>query len=201
MAFGDRGYGGMPLVTMTLLAVNLTVYAALAIMSGRVFILDVQTLSLLGQNNASVLSGAYWQLLTSLFVHSNILHLLGNMFFLLIFGLKAEELFNASKYLCVYFVSGLCGNLMTLLMGPFTLSVGASGAIFGLYGGSVMYVRRRMRQSIIGALIYSIYLLIFNLGENVNFLSQKLRGLFKRGSFFLIPIWFFISLKFIGNIN
>jgi rhomboid protease GluP len=172
MAFGDRGYGGMPLVTMTLLAVNLTVYAALAIMSGRVFRLDVQTLSLLGQNNASVLSGAYWQLLTSLFVHSNILHLLGNMFFLLIFGLKAEELFNASKYLCVYFVSGLCGNLMTLLMGPFTLSVGASGAIFGLYGGSVMYVRRRMRQSIIGALIYSIYLLIFNLGENVNFLSH-----------------------------
>ncbi|MEM2901216.1 MAG: rhomboid family intramembrane serine protease [Candidatus Bathyarchaeia archaeon] len=168
----SRGYGEKPKVTISLIALNLTVYAALALACRSPFKLTFQALSLLGQSNASVLRGAYWQLLTSLFVHSNILHLLGNMFFLLIFGLRAEDLFPASKYLFIYLASGLCGNLLTLLMGPYILSVGASGAIFGLYGASVIYLRRSMRRSILGALIYSIYLLLFNLGENVNLLSH-----------------------------
>ena len=72
----------------------------------------------------------------------------------------------------VYLSSGLVGNLLTLLGDPNLISIGASGAIFGLFGASVIYIRRNIGQSIIGALIYSFYIFIMNIGVNVNLLSH-----------------------------
>ena len=66
-----------------------------------------------------------------MFIHADILHIFGNMFFLLIFGLRAEDMFDVKEYMLIYFLSGLCGGLLTLLFWPAdTVSVGASGAIF-----------------------------------------------------------------------
>jgi len=129
-----------------------------------------------GQVNFLVLyQGWYWQLFTAMFVHVNIAHLLGNMFFLLIFGLRAEELFSIKEYLLIYFLSGLAGNLLTLLFGLFGLdmiSAGASGAIFGLFGACTIYIRRAIGQSIIGALLYAFFLLTISAGPNVNNLAH-----------------------------
>jgi rhomboid protease GluP len=107
-----------------------------------------------------------------MFVHANIVHLAGNMFFLLIFGLRAEELFSTKEYLAIYLLSGLSGNLLTLLLGPNMISVGASGAIFGLFGAVTIYIRRAVGQSIISALMYAFFLLLLNSGYGVNVVAH-----------------------------
>jgi rhomboid protease GluP len=86
--------------------------------------------------------------------------------------LRAEDLFNKWFFILIYFSSGLIGGLLTLLSGPNILSVGASGAIFGVFGASVLYIRRNLGQSIMGAFIYSFYMFIMNIGANVNLLSH-----------------------------
>jgi len=159
--------------TFVLIILNSVVYAATALASLNPLVIDGRILAEVGQWNTRVLFyGWYWQLLTSLFVHANLLHILGNMFFLLIYGVRAEELFRIWQYLAVYFVSGLGGNLLSLLMGPDVVSVGASGAIFGVFGASVIYMRRSVGQSIAGALMYSFYLFILNVGVGVNLLAH-----------------------------
>ncbi|MEM2122139.1 MAG: rhomboid family intramembrane serine protease [Candidatus Bathyarchaeia archaeon] len=169
-AYGRGGF----LVSLTsfLIVINLIVYVFLACASRDPLVIDYELLAFYGQLNKAVLNGWYWQLFTSIFVHANLLHLMGNMFFLFIFGLRAENLFGRLRYLFIYFTSGLLGGLLTLLMGPYVVSVGASGAIFGLFGANATYIRSRINQSILGALIYSLYLFLFNLGGGVNILAH-----------------------------
>jgi len=107
-----------------------------------------------------------------MFVHVDIVHLLGNMLFLLIFGLRAEELFKPVEYILIYLLSGLAGNLLTLLFGPSMVSAGASGAIFGIFGARTIYLRRTFGQSIIGALFYAFFLLMISAGQGVNNLAH-----------------------------
>jgi rhomboid protease GluP len=148
------------------------VYAYTTILSRDFITINYDVVRQYGQDNLFVLNGGYWQLFTAMFIHVDIVHLLGNMFVLLIFGLKAEELFNIQEYLAIYFLSGLAGNLLTLLFGPSMISAGASGAIFGLFGACTIYVRRAIGQSIIGALLFSFFLLMMNSGRNVNNLAH-----------------------------
>ena len=103
-----------------------------------------------------------------MFVHFNIGHLILNMLFLFTFGIRAETLFSIKEYILVYFASGISGNLLTLLLGPDVISAGASGAIFGLFGACVIYLRKTLKQSIMGAIIYSLFLLIMSGGRGVN---------------------------------
>jgi rhomboid protease GluP len=107
------------------------------------------------------------------------------MLFLLIFGLRGEEMFSLPEYLAIYIGGGLAGNVLSLVLGPSLLSVGASGAIFAMFGASVIYARRSVRQSILGALVYAFFLLIINTGEGVNILAH-LGGL---GFGLLIGYW------------
>jgi rhomboid protease GluP len=158
--------------TYIIIALNIAIYAYTSVLSGNFFWISNSVLRIYGQYNAFVLNGAYWQLFTSMFVHVSIMHILGNMFFLLIFGLRAEEIFSAMEYLLIYFLSGLTGNLLTLLFGPYMLSAGASGAIFGLFGACTIYFRRAIGQSIMSALIYAFFLLMLSAGPNVNFLAH-----------------------------
>ena len=160
------------MLTYLIIALNIIVYAYIAILSENFIEIDYYVLRQYGQHNSFVLDGGYWQLITAMFVHVGIVHLLGNMFFLLIFGLRAEELFKIQEYILVYFLSGLAGNLLTLLFEPSMVSAGASGAIFGLFGACTIYIRRAVGQSIIGALLYSFFLLMINTGRNVNNLAH-----------------------------
>jgi rhomboid protease GluP len=107
-----------------------------------------------------------------MFIHASIYHLVGNMLFLLIFGLRGEEMFSLPEFLGIYLIGGLVGNLLSLVFGPFFISVGASGAIFALFGACVIYDRRSVRQSILGALVYAFFLFFINTGEGVNILAH-----------------------------
>lgn len=165
-------FGKEFVLTLTLIALNVIVYVYTAILSGNFVEIGYQVLRQYGQFNQYVLNGGYWQLFTAMFVHLDIIHLLGNMFFLLIFGLRAEELFTPTEYLLIYFLSGLAGNLLTLLFGPSMVSAGASGAIFGIFGACTIYLRRAFGQSIIGALLYAFFLLMVSAGQGVNNLAH-----------------------------
>jgi len=164
--------------TYIIIALNIIFYVYTSILSGNIVEMDYYVIQQYGQYNLFVLNGAYWQLFTSMFVHVSIIHLLGNMFFLLIFGLRAEEMFNIQEYLLIYFLSGLAGNLLSLAFGPYSapglpfVSAGASGAIFGVFGACIIYVRRAVGQSIITALMYAFFLFMINIGPGVNFLAH-----------------------------
>ena len=159
--------------TMFLIAVNVLVYIYTSLV-GRNFIeTNPAVLIQFGQYNVTVLQGSYWQLLTSIFVHVDLLHVTLNMVFLVIFGLRAEELFKTEEYFSVYLLSGLAGSLLTLLFMPAnTLSAGASGAVFGMYGAGIMYTRKTYGQSIAGALIYSFFFLVLSTGSGVNVIAH-----------------------------
>jgi rhomboid protease GluP len=159
--------------TFIIIALNMIFYAYTSVIGGDFIETNYDVILQYGQVNYFVFNGWYWQLFTSMFVHVNIVHLLGNMFFLLIFGLRAEEMFNIQEYLAIYFLSGLAGNLLSLLFGPLAPpSAGASGAIFGVFGACVIYVRRSIGQSIITALMYSFFLFMINISPGVNVLAH-----------------------------
>lgn len=87
--------------------------------------------------------GEYWRLVTSGFLHSGFFHLLFNMFALYILGGMLEPAIGRLKFGVVYFVSLLAGAFGALLLSPDALTVGASGAIFGLMGAAVIVMRDR----------------------------------------------------------
>jgi len=159
--------------TTFLVVANVLVYIYTSIIGGNFIQTDHTVLSQLGQFNLFVLRGQYWQLITSVFVHVDITHLALNMLFLVIFGIRAEELFRTEEYFFVYMLSGLSGSILTLLLMPiYTISAGASGAIFGMYGANIIYMRKTFGQSVVGALLYAFLLLMLTTGEGVNIVAH-----------------------------
>ena len=160
-------------ITFILIALNVAMYAYTSLAGGDVLNTSNLMIWQWGQVNGLVLIyGWWWQLFTSMFVHANVIHLAGNMLFLLVFGLRGEEMFSLPEYLLIYILGGLVGNLLSLLLGLSFVSVGASGAIFALFGACAIYARRSIGQSIIGALMFGFFLLIISSGENVNYLAH-----------------------------
>ena len=159
-------------ITIVLIALNVAVYVYTSVAGGNWISTSDSVIYQWGQVNQLVLSyGAYYQLLTSMFVHASVIHIAGNMLFLLIFGLRGEEMFSLPEYLGVYILGGLAGNVLSLLI-PNMVSVGASGAIFALFGAVAVYARRSIGQSIIGAVIFGLFLLIISSGADVNYLAH-----------------------------
>jgi len=160
--------------TYALLAVNIAVYVYTSVVGGNPFVTDFRVLLLLGQVNPFILQGWYWQLVTAMFVHINIVHIASNMLFLFIFGLRAEELFKPREFYLIYFASGLAGNLLTLLAGPYTfmVSAGASGAIFGLFGANTIYLRKILQKPVTDALVYAFIFLMLNVSARVNIIAH-----------------------------
>lgn len=159
--------------TTFLVAVNIAVYIFTSVIGGNFLETNIYVLREFGQYNLYVLNGQYWQLLTSIFVHVDIMHITLNMLFLFIFGLRTEEFFKTEEYFTVYMLSGLTGSLLTLFfMSANTLSAGASGAVFGMYGAGLIYMRKKFGQSIAGALLYSLLFLMLTTGSGVNVIAH-----------------------------
>jgi rhomboid protease GluP len=155
-------------ITYILIAVNIAFYIYTSVVGGDFVETSNSMIWQYGQNTVLVFRGEYFRLVSSMFVHASIAHLAGNMLFLLVFGLRAEEMFSLPEYLLVYFLGGLAGNLISLWLLPSSFSVGASGAIFGMFGAVAVYARRSVNQSIVGALIYGFFLLFISSGQGVN---------------------------------
>jgi rhomboid protease GluP len=81
-----------------------------------------------------VQSGQYWRLLTNMFLHGGIMHILFNMYGLLFVGIFLEPLLGAGRFTILYLLTGIIASVASIWWHPATVSVGASGAIFGMYG-------------------------------------------------------------------
>lgn len=169
---GGAGGGFKFTPTVALVVTNVGMYVFTSVLGGNFVETNRWVLIRFGQTNLLVMHGWYWQLFSAIFVHINLVHLAGNMFFLLIFGFRAEELFSKTVYFFIYFASGLLGNLLSLLMPLYTVSAGASGAIFGLFGANVVYVGETFGRSVTSALIYAFFLLLITAGAEVNFFAH-----------------------------
>jgi membrane associated rhomboid family serine protease len=122
------------LVTRALIAANVIVYLITAVQGhgintpgGRLF----NDMFLFGP---FVANGDWWRLITAAFLHASILHIGLNMYVLWIIGRPVEQYLGRARFLGLYFVSGLAGSAGALVLTPTALTVGASGAIFGILG-------------------------------------------------------------------
>lgn len=88
-----------------------------------------------------VLDGEWWRLITSMFLHVGILHIAFNAMALFVLGMQVEQLMGSKRFLLIFFLTGLGGNILTLLVNPVP-SVGASGGIFGLLGALIAFFYR-----------------------------------------------------------
>lgn len=122
-------------ITPILLDLNVLVYLVM-FLSGLGFIsFSGSDLILWGANYKPLtVDGQWWRLLTNMFLHGGIMHLLANMYGFLFVGIFLEPLLGKWKYLGVYLVTCIVASINSLWWHDATVSIGASGAIFGLYG-------------------------------------------------------------------
>ncbi len=114
-----------------------------------------------------------WRLVTNLFVHFGAIHLAANVAALLSSGPTVERLFGAPAFAALYLTAGLSGSLASVAIHPLTVSAGASGAIFGVYGalGALLLLQRdvipRIVLSKLGGVAggFIIYNLIYGFGH------------------------------------
>ena len=83
---------------------------------------------------AGVAHGEWWRLITAAFLHANAIHLLMNMFVLWVIGSVVEQAIGSRRFTMLYAVAGVAGSAGALIASPNALTVGASGAIFGIMG-------------------------------------------------------------------
>ena len=123
-------------LTYTIIILNVIVYLISAFYSQSIAEMDMQVLVDLGAlyGPLTVLRDEWWRLGTAMFLHGGMTHLLMNMFSLYLIGRGAEMYFDTKSYICIYIFSGLIGGLVSLYVHPASVGVGASGAIFGVFG-------------------------------------------------------------------
>ncbi len=123
-------------LTYTIIVLNVIVYLISAFYSQSIVDMDIQVLVELGAlyGPLTVLREEWWRLGTAMFLHGGMTHLLMNMFSLYLIGRGAEMYFDTKSYISIYIFSGLIGGLVSLYVHPASVGVGASGAIFGVFG-------------------------------------------------------------------
>ena len=136
--------GGGALVTKVLIGINVAVYAlnlaqgsSLGRTSGSIF--DKGALFISSPFVPGGLAdGEWWRLLTAAFLHGNLLHIGLNMFVIWMIGSPIEEAIGRGRFLALYLISGLSGSAGALIFDPNAITVGASGAIFGILGAALI---------------------------------------------------------------
>jgi len=130
------------LVTKALIAVNILVYL-ITVAQGSGISSPGGTLFLKwALYGPAVADGDWWRLITSTFLHANLLHIAFNMYFLWYLGSAVETALGRGRFLAIYLVSGLAGSAGALVADPHTVTVGASGAIFGILGAALVLERQ-----------------------------------------------------------
>jgi membrane associated rhomboid family serine protease len=135
------------LVTKTLIGINVFVYfmelATGGSLSGRGGGTIVEKGGLfVGNEFIGLAAGEWWRLVTAGFLHAGLIHLGFNMLLLWWFGSELERGLGRLRFLAIYFVSLLAGSAGAILITPQSLTVGASGAVFGLFGAAFVLERQ-----------------------------------------------------------
>jgi membrane associated rhomboid family serine protease len=119
--------GSQPVALWLIIGINLLLFIATLVYRDIIFFLGLQPASFLTRP---------WTILTSMFIHSGFWHIFANMITLFFFGGFLYRLIGRNRFLLVYFAGGILGNILFILLppSPFSVAIGASGAIFALAG-------------------------------------------------------------------
>ena len=162
-------------VTPLIINVNILVFIAMLIGGVNFLLPGGESLLAWGANMRPLTGdGQWWRLLTSCFVHIGIFHLLMNMYALLYIGLLLEPILGKVRFLTAYILTGIFASLASFWWHPATISAGASGAIFGMYGVflallTTRLLERSMRKTfLVSILIFVAYNLMNGLKGNID---------------------------------
>lgn len=129
--------------TFVLIALNVAVYLAEVASGSGGFEPHTSLIPEFGLFGPSVASGEWYRLLTSGFLHANLYHIGGNMILLFFLGRILEPGIGTARFVGVYFASLFAGSFGALLLSPNSLSIGASGAVFGVLAATFVIARGR----------------------------------------------------------
>jgi len=147
-------------VTLVLLLVNIFFFVFQSI-SPRLTNIGIRA-------NDLVNMGQTHRLWTSIFLHGGFMHLLINSLTLKNYGPEVEKIFGPIRFFVIYFLSGFAGNLVGLWYGPYhQMSLGASGAIFGVIGALLAHIYRTENKVTVNPTGISVNSLLFTIGINV----------------------------------
>lgn len=161
-------------ITYTLILINIVIWLCMILYLNRFS--DVKLLEVGGLVHFNVVHGEWYRLISSMFLHFNFEHILMNMLSLFIFGKIVESIIGSWRMLIIYIISGLYGNFVSLSFNTTTISVGASGTIFGLIGSIfvIMYLSKNFNKKMIGQLLIAlVVLIVFSLFmSNINIMAH-----------------------------
>jgi rhomboid protease GluP len=127
------------------LAINIIVFLLMAFAGGTT---NETTLMAFGvKSNPEIAQGQWWRFITPIFIHIGLLHLLFNSYALWIVGPQVEKLYGSPSFVILYVLTGIAGVVGSYAYHPYSISAGASGAIFGLFGVLLVF-GLRYRKSI-----------------------------------------------------
>lgn len=153
-------------ITPIIIDINILVFVLMVISGVNFMLPDTESLLKWGANLRQLtLQGEYWRLFTCCFLHIGILHLLLNMYALVYIGLLLEPYLGKMRFAAAYVLTGIVASTASLWMHEQTVSAGASGAIFGMYGVFLAMlttnvidrsVRKAMLSSILIFVVYNL---------------------------------------------
>ncbi|MDJ1469963.1 rhomboid family intramembrane serine protease [Xanthocytophaga flava] len=162
-------------VTPILIILNIVIFIAMALAGVGIIEPDTDSLIQWGANfKPYTLDNQWWRLLTCVFIHIGIFHLLMNMYALMFIGALLEPFLGKLRFLTAYLLTGLTASLASLWWHDLTVSAGASGAIFGMYGVflamlTTNLIEKESRQSLLGSIsVFVIYNLVGGLRGGID---------------------------------
>ena len=184
------------LITPILIDLNILVFILMVIGGAGFMVSDSQVLLNWGANFRPLTldGGQWWRLFTSTFIHAGFLHLLMNMYALLYIGSLLEPRLGSIRYASFYILAGLLASLTSLCVHDVTVSIGASGAIFGLYGVflallTTNLIEKKARSALLSSIgLFVAYNLLGGMKSGIDN-AAHIGGLVS-GAFFGYGAWF-----------
>lgn len=167
--------------TVALAFINIVFYIITIFVGKSIFTTGIDAIILFGFSIDSVKFGLFWTPLTSIFVHGSIAHIGFNLIYLLIFGLRLEERNFEDKAIWIAYIStGIASTVISALLffNPNAITIGASGAVFGLLGVNVGVEKKLHDPNYKRVLGLSLILFIFSSGANTNVFAHLLGLIF-----------------------
>ena len=134
----QRAAGGFAPVTRALIAINVAIYLVTVVQGAGLNSPGGALFDKWALDGYDVDHGGWWRLITAAFLHASVIHIAFNMLALWWIGGPVEHYLGRARYLGLYLVSGLAGSAGALFQAPHALTVGASGAIFGILGAMLI---------------------------------------------------------------
>lgn len=154
--FKDKG----PYITYVLMGINVLLYLVPILLGYYDYIISKFCV-----HGPSIRGGEYYRLITGMFLHGSIMHLFFNTYALYVIGSQIENYFGRIKYLIIYLFSGMMGALFSMIFNGSILSIGASGAIFGLMGALLyfgyhyrVYLGNVLKTQLIPLIVFNLVL-------------------------------------------